>query len=378
VDTAILIEGCEMKAVVSLATKPRVMRAIPCPTLQKGDPVMAASVNESVVTLVTASGALVQLSVKGLPFTVLNTKQLSGKFARMDVSFLGTLMLDDRGGGLFVSTQGEWLPLPCHVKNAVMCTRISFLARVRGGKHALRAFQFVGQFTPLETLVASKCPALTTRETRNTAIASAARTCATCLSWGMPLAMLVIQAREAPRWAYEQALLLRQLCSTDPRLTAPAARYSYVIRDYQFARELFLSRNPEDPREFVANILKAVTIQVGGGDGFKQEASLLLVRGLVYEAIDLLLMAGNWQAAASNLITLGMLSEAALVLRAQEQSPERTALILKLAERMLVVEMTAYGMILLSEIEDFDQIAMKFRDMGETGQSIFLARLAWE
>jgi hypothetical protein len=194
----------------------------------------------------------------------------------------------------------------------------------------------------------------------------------------MPLAMAVLQAREAPRWAYEQTLLLKHLSRMDARLMRRVARYSYLIHDYDSPRELFLSTQTENPAEFLTNILKALTIETGGGEGLKRAASLLLVRGFADEAIDLLLMTGHWQAAASSLITLGLLSEAALVLRAQDPSPQRTEVMLKLAMRMLAVEMTAYGMILLSEIADFEQIAARFTEADETGQAAFLSRLAWE
>jgi hypothetical protein len=377
IDMAVVFEGCEMRTVVTLATRPRMTRAVAYPT-PKGEMPMGAFVNDTIVTVVTASGAIVQANVKAQPFTVVDTKQLKAGFAALSVSFLGSLMIDDRGGGLFVSASGEWLSLPCAVKHAVLCTQISFLAKVRGGRHVLRALQFVGQFAPLQTLIASKCPAFQDQADRNAAIASAARAQPTCLNWGMPLAMVVLQAREAPQWAYEQTILLRHLCRTDPKLTERVARYSYLVHDYELPRQLFLSTNTEDSVDFLTNILKAVTIKSGGSEGLKRAASLLLVRGLVDEATDLLLMTGNWQAAANNLITLGMLSKAALVLRVQEQSSERTELMLKLAVRMLAMDMIAYGMILLSEIADFDQIAGRFGDAGETGQSAFLQRLAWE
>jgi hypothetical protein len=157
-----------------------------------------------------------------------------------------------------------------------------------------------------------------------------------------------------------------------------AARYSYLIHDYEPERQLLLATDSDNQVEFITNILKAVTIGSSGSEGLRRAAGLLIVRGFVDQGIELLLMTGNWQGAAEHLMTLGMLAEAAMVLRVQEPSPERNELLLELAERMFAVEMTAYAVILLSEVGDFDQIATRFRNMGETGQAAFLAKLAWE
>jgi hypothetical protein len=343
------------------------------------DSVTAVAVRGNAVFVGTASGAIVQADVSAHPFTVKEIKQLkSGPATIVCCPRGGFLAQDPNGAGFFSAGNGEWSSMPCAVKTAVLCTPIAFLCRVRG-EHWLRVVQVVGQFAPIRTAAEAACPAMKSRAEREADVVLQERTRETCVEWGMPLALRILQTKEAPQWAREQVQVLRHVFMRLPQLVVRAGRYSCLLRDCESARQLFLGSDPTGS-DFVSNILKAVVIRLGPGDqnALKRAASQLLVNGMTHEAIDLLLLTGNWDAAASNLITLGMLTEAALVCRVQDPSHERTQLMERLAVRMLVSDMTAYSFIVMSQIGDFDQIADRFREMSENGQAAFLAHLGWE
>jgi hypothetical protein len=343
------------------------------------DSVTAVAVRGPVIFVGTASGLVVQTDVTVHPFTAKDVKQLKSGPVRIVGSPRGGFVAQDaNGSGFLFSGSGEWSPIPFAMKRVVSCTPIAFLCRVRG-EQWLRVFQIVGEFAPMPTAAEVACPVMKGRRERESSLVGQERTKATCVEWGIPLSLRILQAKEAPRWAREQVEVIRHVFTRVPKFVVRASRYSCLLQDCESARQLFLGTDPGSCN-FVSNILKAVVIRLGPGDenALKQAASQLLVHGRRDEAIDLLLFTGNWDAAASNLISLGMLSEAALVCRVQDPSHERTALIERIAVRMFMNNMTAYSLILMSEIGDFEQIADRFRSVSQNVQAEFLAHLGWE
>jgi hypothetical protein len=378
-DTALAVsESGNLTAVIGLASgNPRLRKCGHFTRIR--DPVISIAMRGTVVFAGLASGLIVQFDVLSHPFSIKEVKQLkNGLLSITNCPRGGFFVFDINKNGFLCSANGEWSPMPCPIKNAIMCTPISFLCRVPG-EHSLQVVQMIGRFTPMPTAVSLNCPVLKTRQEMETAILTMPRTRGVCLEWGMPLALRLIQARESPKWVKEQVEVMRHVLVRVPQLVNRAARYSCLLHDCEMARGLFLRSNPEGSN-FIINMLKAVIVRLGPGDenALRHAASQMLVNGMTSEAIDLLLITGNWEAAVSNLITMGMLIEAALVCRVQENSTEKTELMERLAVRMFVSDMIAYSMVVMSEIGDFDQIADRFGEAGENGQAKFLAALGWE
>jgi hypothetical protein len=325
----------------------------------------------------TASGSLVDFDITSHPFSIKDVKQLKSGFASMARFPRGAILaLDDKGSGLLLSANGEWSAIPWVVKNGVMCTPISFLAQVRGEKY-LRAFQIIGEFQQTPSIIALDCPVMKTREELDSIVAATERTRRKCLECGMPLVLKLIQGREAGKWVRQQIVVLRNLFLKEPALSARSARYSYLLGEFDIARQLFLRTGPEDPA-LITNILKAITMHPRPPEALQRPATELFIRGLTDQAIDLLLMTGNWQLAVTNLMTFGKLIEAALILTVQESSAVKTHLMEQLALRMLVSDMVIQSLFVLSEIGEFDQIAQRFREASENGQAEFISKLTWE
>jgi hypothetical protein len=285
-------------------------------------------------------------------------------------------VFDDRGYGLLVAGNGEWSPIPCAVKAAVMCTPIEFLVNKRG-EHFLRVLQIVGQFVQSPSICASQCPVLKSRRELELAVRSSTRTKATCLELGMPLALKIIQARESPQSSREQMIVLRNLFVGQPQLLNRVVRYSYILGESGFAKHLFLGTNPDDP-SFITNIMRAVVIQPIVGEAVNWPASELFRRGLIDEAVDLLLMTGNWESAATHLISLGMFIQAALIIRGQEPSLRKEQLTERVAVQMLAAGFAAYSVVIMGENGDFNRIAEQFKRASELAQAEFFTKVACE
>jgi hypothetical protein len=373
----VVTESGVMTTIVDLASSdgpPRRKNVTITLPLRTRDPVVAVALRGSTVTVATTTGAIIQIDLSSSPPAFKDARQLKSGFASMRPCPRGGLaVFDDKGHGVFQLANGEWSSLPCAVKAAALCTPIAFLVRMRGS-HYLRVVQIVGQFMHTPSNIVSQCSVLKSRDQLEAIVASAPRTPAVCLEIGMPLAMKALQARTAGDWIRQHLLVLRNLFARDSRLLARSARYSYVLRDFEGARQLFLATLPDD-ENFITNIMKAIAIGSTGGEALHGAASELLTRGLADEAMDLLLMTDNWDAAASNLIALGMLAEAALVLLAQDHSDVRTQLVERLAVRMLFAGAAACSVVILSAIGDFGEIEERFIQAAENAQAQFVSTL---
>jgi hypothetical protein len=110
--------------------------------------------------------------------------------------------------------------------------------------------------------------------------------------------------------------------------------------------------------------------------GIEIGTAQFLGRGFVDEAIDLLLLTDNWTEAASMLIGMGRLADAALICRLQEPSDVRTQLMASLAKKMLLSGMPSYGLLVLAELGAFEEIARYFSGEQEKEQAEFVKRIA--
>jgi hypothetical protein len=152
-----------------------------------------------------------------------------------------------------------------------------------------------------------------------------------------------------------------------------AVKCSLLTNDLKFARELLMNTDVGDPG-FLNNMLKIVVIGAKQRElAFEAAVGNLMKAGFEDDAIDLMLLANQWELAAQTLIRVNRISEAALICRSQKDSAAKTDLVRILARRMLDAGMVGYAVVLLSEIRDFATIKKVFVDAGESGQAALIA-----
>jgi hypothetical protein len=87
-------------------------------------------------------------------------------------------------------------------------------------------------------------------------------------------------------------------------------------------------------------------------------------------------MTGNWSDAASVLIGMGRLVDAAFICRAQSPSELRTQLMTSLAKRLVMAGTLPYAMLVLAELGDLQAVAQLFAAEHREAEAEFIRSAA--
>jgi hypothetical protein len=345
-------------------------------TLKHHDRLQSLSIRKHFMYFGTLSGSFLRLNTATTPWAVSEVRQF-----RFPIDTIqpgpppSLLVLDERGNGQFLSTDGEWSAMPGPVKHAVMCCPFAFLARVPGqGK--LSVVPVIGTYHPPFPVTAKSCPILFSAEKFRERLQSQPATPATCLKFGMPLICRALLGNDYPNWAREQLLVLRNLFIQADRLFKPAIRYCLIIGDFQTARQLALDTPASDPL-FRTNMIKAVVIGTQEGHKSLEEVvQRLFDSGFRDEAIDLCLLTGRWDMAVTHLLKMNYVMEAAFICRAQEHdNPQKRNFAQRIARHFITDGAFAYAVTLLAECADFESIEELFDEHSQMVQADFIRDL---
>jgi hypothetical protein len=347
------------------------LRAFGNHTIAVKSPVTAISLQRSQLYIGTASGQILAANMIMTPYRVNEVRQLRFGVASVASGPRGSVLVrDDRHNYLFLTAEGEWLPLPRAVKNAVICSPIAFLCRIPG-EGSLRVVQLVGAFTPMAPVSAVRCIVLHNRKVQQ-ALHREHATVETCRQLGLAMMGRILTGNQFPERVTHEMTLLRNVCMQTTALVGRAIRLSLYTKDFITARGFMLATDPADPK-YLVNMMKAAMIgSRDGEESLKLVTSSLIGKGFVDDALDIMLMGDHWKMTAQTLLGIGRVVEAALICRVQPDGPEKKEMMEKVARKMNGTGMKSYAALMFGEAGIFGEVAVMYRSAGQNAQADFL------
>jgi hypothetical protein len=195
-------------------------------------------------------------------------------------------------------------------KHFVMCSQSAILARSKG-ENCHKGIPIAGNFMPSLPRAARSCPILRPPEEAKASLRLEPRTAWTCIRYGRALLAKLIAAADTAGDVRDHALLLKGVLSRSTGLAARAVRYDMLLGNPEDARSLMLTTSPNDP-QFLLVILKLALIgRTGGEESMELATAKLMALGFFDDAVDIALIAGRWDFAVQQMLTVNHLPEAA-------------------------------------------------------------------
>jgi hypothetical protein len=285
--------------------------------------------------------------------------------------------IDDHQRGYFLSENNEFTQLPTPIRNAVMCGPVSFLVRSRGDGR-LKVVRLAGRVKVSFPLHFHRSALMKPRGSWSRLI-QAVRPKGThtelCERFGFPLLLKILQTQANPGWTREQLLVLQQLLRGTDGLLELSLRIALFLGDMPTAENYLRMIDSRTPEFAVAMCKLALFGREGMTSAAETAVSELMDAGFTADAIDLLLIIGNWQRAAQLQLDTGDLMGAVLNARGRQKVDEKVELLREIAERMIGEGQSAFPLLLLAEGREMADVVACFWKADEADQARFLTEM---
>jgi hypothetical protein len=326
----------------------------------------------SALHIATESGAILLFDGDGIS-EVARAKNPIVRLIRCPMQSI--VAIDDKHMAYFLAFEHDFAQLPVPVKNAVMCAPLAFLVR-SPGQHVITPIRMAGKYKPVISDSFLKMPVMKSgplsfgrlpdRPTKRTDMLD---------RYGLPLLVQLQHQNIHPNWTSEQLRVLQYVLRSGEVNTRSALRISLFLNDFRGAQAILRMPDPKSP----AFALNRYKLALFGTDrltaAVETAVADLTDAGMIEDAIDLLLITGNWEAAIGRQVEAKDLVGAMLTARARPAGEDRSAAMRELAEEAAGDGNFACAMQLLAECGDAAGIAAEFEMGGETEQAKIVGAL---
>jgi hypothetical protein len=280
------------------------------------------------------------------------------------------LAIDDKNGALFVAARSDVVQIHVDVETAVMCNATSFLIQTPN-EGRLKVYQMAGHFRPAFPACAHRCPIMRNRDRWRRDLMNERAEPAVYRRYGLGFLMKMRVALRTSNWTRNQLRLLLDWISGSPQFATKTLTLALMLGDTTRAENI-LSASNGDSSSFVQNTLRLVFLGFSGTTPKLDCAvSQLMVAGCLNQAMDLMLMTGNWRLAVERLLDNDNILDALVLLKAQPDSHQKAAFLGEIAEKWLDERNWTLAMSLFGEMRDKFVIAAKLRAIKEHDQAAF-------
>jgi hypothetical protein len=327
----------------------------------------------SAVQLGTSSGAILVYDDEKLN-VLAHTKSQIVRLIRSPLQSL--IAIDDKSRGYFLSRDNDFSALPGAVRNAVMCGPLSFLVRIPH-QRLLTPILLNGNYKALFpefffNLPLMKNPrlllgrVLTDRKSADVE---------TLERLGLPLLLHLRQQSAHPDWTAQQLRVLQQIFRSAEVTSRSALRISLFLTDFASAHAILRLADPASPDFFLNRFKLALFSADRLTPAIEMAVADLSEADMHDDAVDILLITGNWETAIGRQVEAGDLGGAILSTRARPLSDEKQCVLRELAEEAEVIAPFACAMMLLADCGDVSEIAQSFEKAGEVEQARIIPSL---
>jgi hypothetical protein len=278
--------------------------------------------------------------------------------------------IDEKRQAHFLSRENDFSPLPVAARNAVMCEPLVFLVR-SPHEGVLTLIRLAGQYKPSLPAFFAKTPimkngpmwsgrVLADRKPKRTEVLE---------QFGLPLLLSLRQRASNPNWTLEQLRVLHEILKSADTDNHWALRVSLFLNDFDRAQTVLRMTDPSSPN-FLTNRLKLALFGLNRLTSAVEIAATDLTEGnLLDDAVDVLMITGNWELALTKQIEGRDLVGAMLNASARPAVDERRLVLKELAEEAASDGQFACAMHVLAECGGVGEIAAAFEKAGEVEQS---------
>jgi hypothetical protein len=192
--------------------------------------------------------------------------------------------------------------------------------------------------------------------------------------YGLPFLRMLHQSMAAPDWARDQFSVMLNACIPVTALVNQAFRLALLLGDFEAAQSV-LSASPPTSPQFRLNMFKWALLGVEGAIAtVEMAASQLMTCDFIDDALEMLLITGNWEMAVEKLIGVDRPIEAATVCRAQEFSEQKQIHLNRIAMKFVEDGNIPLALKLFSEAGNKHAIAAQLDMLSEADQAACLRR----
>jgi hypothetical protein len=320
----------------------------------------------AVLHFATASGAVLLFDGEGIS-EVARSKSPIVRLIKCPMQSL--VALDDKHRANFLAPEQDFATLPLSVKNAAMSAPQCFLVRTQG-QRILLPIRMTGKYRPIFPGFFLKLPVMAPRPITIPALPDdTAKRTELLERLGLPLLLQLQQQNIHPNWPTEQLRVIQYVYRSGEVITRSALRVSLFLSDFRGAQAILRMPDPGAP-SFAFNRYKLALFGLDRLTAAVEMAVADLTEAdLLDDAIDLLLITGNWEAAIGKQVEARDLIGAILTVQTRPAGKDKSAALKELAEETAGDGHIACAMQLLALGGDAAGIAAEFEKAGEAEQA---------
>lgn len=277
------------------------------------------------------------------------------------------LILDDKQTAYLTKQTSKGTELTClkkNIKNIKAASKETFLCRIAGnGK--LSVLTSGSLFSPLSPPCVSRCPLMLDEDQYMSQLVhlklkTPEEAIKACRLFGAIFIMRLIRSKINKSSLLNQTKLLFQILSNCNDFSSVAFKLALIIGDREAARTMLLQTPPKDPN-YLNNMNRAALFDIKEmGESMKRVTQNLFANGKINDAVDLLLIAGDYFSLVNKYLEFNMPREAAMIIRNRidtNDSEKNKKIAYDVATELISNKHLLLGLKVLMENDFHDQVS---------------------